>query len=407
MGWFSHLVAGFVLVVLLPGLVIWGTDGWLEPDLSERNSQLGVALVYVGMFFTLRQLMSYPGARSAVYILPTVLVWYGFLIGVLFTFRLNYSVYYIYCSVFANVVFCYFSYLFLVRHANKKIAYLPIGQAAEVSELDGVSWVRLESPGLHGGEVDAVVADLYADIPEEWERFLARSILAGVPVYHYKQVMESLTGRVKIEHISENEFGSLQPPVVYSFVKRVIDIAAVLLAAPVTVPVMLLTALAVRLDSPGPVLFAQQRVGQGGRDFTIYKFRSMCLDSEAGGARLAQCDDGRVTRVGRFIRKTRLDEFPQFFNVLKGDMSLIGPRPEQRAFVDKFDEEIPFYIYRHVVRPGITGWAQVEQGYASSAEDTCIKIQHDFYYIKNFSFWLDVLIVYKTIRIIFTGFGAR
>ncbi|MBR9830376.1 MAG: sugar transferase [Oceanospirillales bacterium] len=406
-GWFSHLMVGFILVVLLPSLIMWGTDGLLGPALSERNSQIGVSLVYMGVFFTLRRLMSYPGAKSAIYVLPTVLVWYGFLIGILFTFRLDYSVYYVYCTVSANILFCYLSCLFIVRHVEKKIAYLPLGQAAGMSNIAGIHWVKLASPNLHGGEVDAVVADLYADIPDEWERFLARCILAGVPVYHYKQVMESVTGKVKIEHISENEFGSLQPPVIYSVVKRMIDIVAVLLTAPVTVPVMMLTAVAVKLDSPGPALFVQKRVGQGNRDFNIYKFRSMCKNSEVYGARLAQANDMRVTRIGRFIRNTRLDEFPQFFNVLKGDMSLIGPRPEQRAFVDTFDREIPFYIYRHVVRPGITGWAQVLHGYASDADDTRIKIQHDFYYIKNFSFWLDVLIVYKTIRTIFTGFGAK
>ena len=115
----------------------------------------------------------------------------------------------------------------------------------------------------------------------------------------------------------------------------------------------------------------------------------------------------RVTRVGKFIRKTRIDELPQFINVLKGDMSLIGPRPEQRAFVDQFEIDIPFYTYRHVVRPGITGWAQVTQGYAASEDETRIKLEHDFYYIKNFSLWLDILIVFKTIRTMLTGFGAR
>lgn len=398
---------GFVLVVLLPGLMVWGFQGYAQLDASKLNSLVGVSLAFAGSFFTLRRLMDFPGAKSAVYILPTVLVWHGVLVGVLFSFRLDYSVYYISWSALFNVAFCFLSYFFIVRNIAKTIAYLPMGKAADISELNGVDWLPLHKPELNGTRVDAVVADLHADIPDEWERFLARCTLAGVPVYHYKQVAESVTGRVKIEHLSENEFGSLQPPVIYSFCKRVIDIAAVLLTAPVTIPVMLLTALAVKLDSPGPALFIQSRVGQGNRDFKIYKFRSMCKDSEAGGAQLAQSNDMRVTRVGRFIRKTRLDEFPQFFNVLKGDMSLIGPRPEQRAFVDKFDEEIPFYIYRHVVKPGITGWAQVVHGYASDADDTRIKIQHDFYYIKNFSFWLDVLIVYKTIRTICTGFGAR
>jgi len=133
----------------------------------------------------------------------------------------------------------------------------------------------------------------------------------------------------------------------------------------------------------------------------------MCQDSEKSGAQFAQANDMRVTRVGKFIRKTRIDELPQFFNILKGDMSLIGPRPEQRTFVEQFEKEIPFYAYRHVVRPGITGWAQVTQGYAADADETRIKLEHDFYYIKNFSLWLDILIVLKTIRTMLTGFGAR
>jgi exopolysaccharide biosynthesis polyprenyl glycosylphosphotransferase len=406
-GWFSRFVIGFALVVALPALLMWGIAGVVDADLPKLNSLAGVTLAYMGAFFTLRRLMGFPGSQSAVYILPTLLVWYGILVGVLFSFRLDYSVYYIGYVSFANLVFCFLSYFFILRHQEKVMAYVPLGKAANIHTLEGAKWLKLAQPELNGERVDAVVADLHADIPDEWERFLARCTLAGVPVYHYKQVMESITGRVRVEHLSENEFGSLQPPVIYSLCKRVLDVLAVVLTAPVTMPVMLLTAIAVKLDSPGPALFIQNRVGQGNRDFKIYKFRSMCKNSEAAGAQLAQSNDMRVTRVGRFIRKTRLDEFPQFFNVLKGDMSLIGPRPEQRTFVDKFEKEIPFYIYRHVVKPGITGWAQVVHGYASDVDDTRIKIQHDFYYIKYFSFWLDMLIVYKTIRTIFTGFGAK
>lgn len=406
-GWFSRFAIGLALVGALPGLLMWGIAGFVDADLPKLNSLAGVTLAYLGAFFTLQRLMEFPGAQSAVYILPTLLVWYGVLVGVLFSFRLDYSVYYIGYAVFINFIFCFLSYFFIVRHLERVIAYVPFGHAENIHVLGGVNWVRLTGPSLDGNPVDAVVADLHADIPNEWERFLARCTLAGVPVYHYKQVMESISGRVRVEHLSESEFGSLQPPVIYSLCKRMLDVLAVVLTAPVTMPVMLLTAIAVKLDSPGPALFVQNRVGQGNRDFKIYKFRSMCKNSEAAGAQLAQSNDMRVTRVGRFIRKTRLDEFPQFFNVLKGDMSLIGPRPEQRPFVDKFEKEIPFYIYRHVVKPGITGWAQVVHGYASDVDDTCIKIQHDFYYIKYFSFWLDMLIVYKTIRTIFTGFGAK
>ena len=170
---------------------------------------------------------------------------------------------------------------------------------------------------------------------------------------------------------------------------------------------MLLTAIAIRLESAGSVLFVQNRVGQGGREFKIYKFRSMRTDSEQNGAQLAQVGDSRITRVGSFIRKTRLDELPQFFNILKGDMSLIGPRPEQKVFVEQFEKSIPFYQYRHIVKPGLSGWAQVTQGYAGNTDETQVKIEHDFYYIKHFSFSLDVLIMFKTVKIILTGFGAR
>ena len=133
----------------------------------------------------------------------------------------------------------------------------------------------------------------------------------------------------------------------------------------------------------------------------------MTKDSEKDGALFASAGDMRVTKIGKFIRKTRIDELPQYLNVLKGDMSLIGPRPEQQVFVDAFEKQILFYNYRHIVRPGISGWAQVTQGYTADVDDTQIKVEHDFYYIKHFSMWLDVLIVFKTIKTMLTGFGAR
>lgn len=219
--------------------------------------------------------------------------------------------------------------------------------------------------------------------------------------------MESLTGRVKINHLSENIFGELLPSALYSGLKRIIETLLVLSLMPLWLPVMLITGIIIKLESEGPMFFIQERVGQGNKDFKVYKLRSMCKDSEKDGAQFAQANDMRITRVGHFIRKTRLDEIPQFINILKGDMSLIGPRPEQRAFVNQFEKEIPFYSYRHVVKPGISGWAQVVHGYAADAEDTKVKIEHDFYYIKHFSLWLDILIVVKTIKTILTGFGAR
>jgi sugar transferase (PEP-CTERM system associated) len=176
----------------------------------------------------------------------------------------------------------------------------------------------------------------------------------------------------------------------------------------VSAPFLILTALAVRLTSPGPVLYRQVRVGRGGKPFTLYKFRSMRTDAEAGtGAVWASKDDPRVTPVGRFIRRIRLDEFPQLWNVLKGEMAIVGPRPERPEFVRTLAEQIPFYRQRHAVRPGITGWAQINYKYGDTLEDTGIKLEYDLYYIKHISFSLDAYIIFHTLKAMLLSRGAQ
>jgi lipopolysaccharide/colanic/teichoic acid biosynthesis glycosyltransferase len=174
-----------------------------------------------------------------------------------------------------------------------------------------------------------------------------------------------------------------------------------------TLPVLLLTAVAVRLDSRGPVLYRQERVGQDGRVFTLFKFRSMTVDAEAGGPCWATPGDPRVTRVGRFIRLTRIDELPQVFNVLRGEMALIGPRPERPAFVEQLAAVIPHYWSRSAIRPGITGWAQVNYPYGASVEDARHKLAYDLYYLYRRNLRMDLSIVAATIRIVISGEGAR
>ncbi|MGQ7247154.1 sugar transferase [Halomonas sp. V046] len=403
-----QLLVGLFLVVALPALERWGWGFWLYLDEVRINTLLAIGLSFIAIVLTQRRLLRFPGAHIVSYILPTITSVFLFAIAVLFFTREGYSRQVLFFGFLLTVAWCFVGYFLGRRYRNIKMAVVPVGEALGFKS-SGVSEFRfLKKPDLEGVRFDGIVADLRSDeLSPEWERFLARCTLCHIPVYHIKQISESVTGRVKVDHLAENDFGSLLPSGMYSFVKRGVDVVAVLLLAPFVAPIMLLTALAVKVDSPGPALFVQNRVGQGNKDYRIYKFRSMCQDSESGGAKLAQSGDMRITRVGRVIRKTRLDELPQFFNVLIGDMSLIGPRPEQRAFVEQFDTEIPFYIYRHVVKPGITGWAQVVQGYAGDAEDTKVKIQHDFYYIKHFSFWLDILIVFKTVKTILTGFGSR
>jgi exopolysaccharide biosynthesis polyprenyl glycosylphosphotransferase len=178
--------------------------------------------------------------------------------------------------------------------------------------------------------------------------------------------------------------------------------------AVVTAPLMLIVALAVRLSSPGPALYRQIRVGMDGVSFTLYKFRSMRVDAEAqSGAVWASKDDPRTTRVGRFIRKLRLDELPQLFNVLRGEMSIVGPRPERPEFVKTLSARIPYYRQRHCVRPGITGWAQIHYKYGDTLEDTIEKLEYDLFYIKNMSLGIDTYIIFHTLKTMLLSRGAQ
>ena len=189
--------------------------------------------------------------------------------------------------------------------------------------------------------------------------------------------------------------------------KRLFDMVCAALGLLVLSPVLLVCALLVGLTSPGGVLFRQERIGKDGVPFTIYKFRSMRTDAEKNGAVWAMKSDPRVTKVGKIIRKTRIDELPQLWNVLKGEMSLIGPRPERPEFVKELEKEIPFYSLRHAVKPGVTGWAQVCYPYGSSVEDSRRKLEYDLYYAKNMSILLDVRIILKTIGVVLFPKGAR
>lgn len=255
--------------------------------------------------------------------------------------------------------------------------------------------------------VDGALADAPAQAPDGGPH---RPILTWLKLHHVRlystqAVAEALSGRVP-DPVLQSALWQPDGNPAYDLFKRALDVTAVLLTLPLWLPLAAMVALAVRLDSPGPALFSQWRTGLHGRPFRIHKFRSM---HSTGGdtPRFAGHADPRITRLGRVLRKTRLDEIPQLWNVLRGDMSLIGPRPEQTAFVEQFAQEIPSYPYRHLVRPGLTGWAQVQQGYAASAHETAVKLSYDLYYVTHYSLAMDLLILAKTLRTVLTGHGAR
>lgn len=275
-----------------------------------------------------------------------------------------------------------------------------IGITSQLDEL-ATSW-----------KIKTVILAITKNRTPSLTRQLMESRLKGLEILDMPEVYEQLTRRIPVEHIRDDWI--IFAPGFYLIVKdhiqkikRLFDfgISSLLLIA--GLPIMAATALAIRIDSPGPVFFKQTRVGKDGRTFTLWKFRSMHSNAEENGAVWTGKQDSRITRVGKWIRLLRIDELPQLINVFRGEMSVIGPRPERPEFIELLREKIPYYCLRHAVCPGITGWAQVNYRYGASVEDARFKLEYDLYYIKNMSLLLDVKILLRTVGIVLFGQGAR
>ena len=405
-----QLGMGLLLAVLLPWVirVCFAIEELEWPGL--QNSVIGSTIALTAGYFGFRRLSRYPGVRASHPIFPSYAVSYGTMLALFFFARLDYSRLHFSASFLICIAWYYVVY-FKLQRQRLRIGVVPSGNTRSLTTLGEISWLDLSEEGAAAQDVDVIVADLHSDLGDDWERFLADRALGGTLVMHVKQMEESLTGRVAIEHLSENTLGSLIPGLVYGKVKRAGDLIFAATALPVLAPLFLVVATAIRLDTSGPAFFLQQRMGYRGSPFRMIKFRTMAAEASSEMdprmAAITGADDHRVTRVGRFLRRYRLDELPQIVNILRGEMSWIGPRPEALALSAWYEAELPFYRYRHIVPPGITGWAQVRQGHVSEVDDVLGKLHYDFYYIKNFSFWLDLLIVAGTLKTIVTGHGVR
>jgi len=233
---------------------------------------------------------------------------------------------------------------------------------------------------------------------------------SGIEVIDGHQLFEEVSGRLSIDQLRPSALifsTGFKRRALTSALKRAMDLTASAIGLVALTPLLFLIGLLIKVDSPGPVLYRQMRVGLGGQPFMIWKFRSMCVEAESNGPRWAVTHDPRISRVGRILRKLRLDELPQLYNVLRGEMSLVGPRPERPVFVNELRKDIPYYDMRHTVRPGLTGWAQTQFRYGANAEDAHTKLQYDLYYVKNMTFALDVRILIETVRVVLLGEGAR
>jgi len=250
--------------------------------------------------------------------------------------------------------------------------------------------------------------DLRSAMSDDMVEFVADWSLSGAPVSSIAALYEDHLGRVPIVHIAHG--WELSTPVArndYDSLKRILDIVFVLLMTPLWVPLGMLIWLIIRLDSPGAPIYHQTRIGRHGKRFRLHKFRTMVDNAEEDGPRFAALADPRLTRVGRVLRRFRLDELPQLVNVLLGHLSLVGPRPERPYFAEQFSDAIPLFSYRNLVRPGVTGWAQVNMGYADDVAGTVQKLAFDLYYVKHMSIWLDLEILRRSVWTVLSGFGAR
>lgn len=271
------------------------------------------------------------------------------------------------------------------------------------SELDSL---------VAGNKVDSVIIAITCLKGPELLRSTLKCKMKGVHVHDMRSFYEEVAGKVPVQHV--DDFWLVSSPLLgvrkklYNLrLKRLLDLAFSFTGIILTIPVTVLTVITIKLDSKGPVFYKQKRVGLNNRHFEVIKFRSMTVEAEKNGAVWAMAEDPRVTRVGRIIRKLRIDEIPQMWNVVKGEMSFIGPRPERPEFVRLLEEHIPYYSLRHSVKPGITGWAQVNYPYGASEEDALEKLQYDLFYIKNLVPSLDFHILLKTVKVVLFGKGAR
>ncbi len=389
LAWVLAPLPSLVSGLLLFGAAAWEREVWLLVGLT--------ALAHLLAFLATERMARYPGQESWSLAGFNLLLFTLFLVAVLAMGRLYYSRSYL---LAATLLAFLLLLLYLRGLPPMRLALLPGGVADGLLRALGRELPPLRS--LEG--VEGVVADLHRLDPKALP-LLAEAAFRGLPILHAANVYEGYTGRVPLE-LAEGLFALAERDRgLYPLFKRAWEVGLVLLLSPLALLVGFLVALAVYLDLGRPVLFAQERVGLGGRVFRAYKFRTMRGEPREGA--YAGEEQDRITPLGRFLRRYRLDELPQLWNVLKGEMSLVGPRPEQRVLAEAYAREIPLYPLRHTVRPGLTGWAQVHQGYAEGKEETLVKLSYDLYYIKHLSFFLDLRILLRTVFVVLSGFRAR
>ncbi|MFP5520386.1 MAG: exopolysaccharide biosynthesis polyprenyl glycosylphosphotransferase [Bdellovibrionia bacterium] len=392
---------------VLTGLYVFGCYD-LDHGLNRRDLALrkaGALLISLGGILLVNYLLSFD--RAGVF-------GRGILLGSLFLFFVLSFIYRWAISQLLNKVIEKLKWLILIDGSSKTFFEADLGRLGFLGQVEYFDAQKQSLENLQhllGQKWSAVVVGVKSSqVPAPLFDLLMAAKFAGTRVMDLSQFYEKNWSKVPIYFlepewfISSEGFRRMTQPLSLR-IKRISDIILALFIFVLSLPFMVLTALAIQLESPGGVIYKQIRTGKNGKEFFIYKFRSMRSDAEKAGAQWAQKNDARVTKVGKFIRKTRLDELPQLWNVLKGDMSFVGPRPERPEFNIQLAKEINFYNLRHTMQPGLTGWAQVLYPYGASVEDAREKLQYELYYAKHFNLLMDAYIFLKTVRVVLFGRG--
>lgn len=399
---------GFLFCVVLP-IPIYATG---EPFIGAWGGAeftiIATAVGYSVVWYCGRRIDAFPRAilqGNLGYVAPVAILTYALIAAILLLLRIDYSRVQFFGSGLLTVIWMASVAQLRSRYLVRNYAVIPHSSIADMPMLSTCRWLDFDDVQRQDIRVDAIVADLGADLGEGRLAALADAAIAGVPVLDRRYIVETMTGRTPLGGLTPNEFGALLPSRQYLVVRRAVELGLTVLMLPILLPVLVGVALIVRLDSPGPVFFMQTRIGRRGQAFRMVKFRTMFHG--AGGPSFTAAADPRITRIGAFLRKCRLDELPQLFNVLHGDMSWVGPRPEAESLEKSYVRDIEHFALRGIVRPGVTGWAQINQGYAHESDEMRSKLEYDLYYLKHCSLWLDLVIVLRTFAVVFRGTGAR
>jgi lipopolysaccharide/colanic/teichoic acid biosynthesis glycosyltransferase len=394
--------------VVLP-IPIYATGEPFATELAGTEfTIISTAIGYMIVWYCGRRLDAFPRATlqgNIGYVAPVAVLTYALIAAILLLMRVDYSRIQFVGSGLLTLLWMAGVAQLRARYLIRNYAVIPRSSISDMPVLATCRWLDFDEVQRLGIRVDAIVADLSAGLGQSRLAALADAAIAGVPVLDRRYIVETLTGRTPLGGLTPNEFGALLPSRQYLVVRRLVELGVTVLLMPVLVPVLLVVAAVVRLDSPGPVFFVQTRIGRRGQPFRMIKFRTMYHG--AGGPSFTAAVDPRVTRVGAWLRRYRLDELPQVFNILRGDMSWVGPRPEAASLEKGYVRDIEHFALRGIVRPGVTGWAQINQGYAHAPDEMRSKLEYDLYYLKHCSLWLDLVIVLRTFAVVFHGTGAR